>query len=70
MSEVVLILLEPTDYDLPTGLLAAIGVLLRVQAQGFPGGFQSAKESGVRDTGARTEKQRQKAKISCHVQSQ
>ena len=70
MSEVVLILLEPTDYDLPTDLQAAIGARLRVRALGFRGGFQSAKEKGVRDPGARTEKQREKAMISCHEQFQ
>ena len=70
MSEVVLILLEPTGYDLPTDLLAAIGVRLRVRAPGFREGFQSAKENGIRDTGARTEKQREEAMISCHIQFQ
>lgn len=63
MSEVVLILLEPTGYDLPTGLLAAIGVLLRVQAQGFPGGFQSAKRAGleIRGPGQKSKDKKQRS---------
>lgn len=46
MLVVVLILLEPRDYDPPTDLLAANEVRLHVQAEGYRGGFQSAKQNG------------------------